>query len=91
MAPGRYRATVHLPAPLLNAGPYELEIYLTTGPFREDTQRRIAIELVDDESFLSYVSKGPRGGIVAPAIPWDVERIDGEAVAAGGTERRAER
>jgi lipopolysaccharide transport system ATP-binding protein len=91
MAPGRYRATVHIPAPLLNAGPYELEIYLTTGPFREDTQRRIAVELVDDDSFLSYVTKSPRGGIVAPAIPWDVVRIDDESAIAVSGERRAGR
>lgn len=90
-APGKYRATMHLPAPLLNATTYRLEIYLTTGPFREDTRGGIAIELVDDDSFLSYVSKGPRGGIVAPAIPWEVERIDGEAVVVGGTEQRAGR
>jgi lipopolysaccharide transport system ATP-binding protein len=86
MGPGNYRATMHLPAPLLNAGPYELEIYLTTGPFREDTRKGIALELVDENSYISYVSKGPRGGIVAPAVPWDVERIDGEAVAVGGAQ-----
>lgn len=80
MKPGRYRATMHMPAPLLNAGAYELEVYLTTGPFREDTRKGILLEVVDNDSYVSYVSKTPRGGIVAPPVPWDVRRIGEEGL-----------
>ena len=74
-AAGAYRATIVIPAPLLNAGLYELEFMLTPGPVRLDTQRGIYIEVADSGSFLSHVTKSERGGLVAAAIPWSVEYL----------------
>jgi lipopolysaccharide transport system ATP-binding protein len=72
MKQGMYRATIHMPAPLLNAGAYELEVYLTTGPFRQDTRKGIMLEVVDDDSYVSYVTKTARGGVVTIPVRWDV-------------------
>jgi len=72
---GSYRASIIIPAPLLNAGLYELEFMLTPGPVRLDTQRGVYIQISDGGSFLSHVTKSDRGGLIAAAIPWSVERV----------------
>ncbi|MBU0689924.1 MAG: ATP-binding cassette domain-containing protein [Gammaproteobacteria bacterium] len=69
---GTYTATIKIPAPLLNSGTYELEIFLTTGPARIDTQRGIFMEIRDNGSFLSFVSKAHRGGTLAVPLQWDI-------------------
>lgn len=78
MEAGGYRATIHLPAPLLNAGGYDLEVYLTTGPFRQDTRKGVMLEVMDHDSYVSYVTKTPRGGVVTVPIPWDVRPRDSD-------------
>jgi len=69
---GSYKASIKIPAPLLNAGVYELEFLLTPGPQRLDTQRGIFIEVVDNGSYLTYARKSNRGGILSTPLQWDV-------------------
>ena len=73
---GRYHASFEIPTPLLNHGTYELELALTVGPERIDTRRGIYVEIKDELSFLSYVTKSNRGGVIAVPIPWQVERTE---------------
>jgi lipopolysaccharide transport system ATP-binding protein len=69
---GAYTATIRIPAPLLNCGTYELELVLTTGPRRADSQRGIYIHIKDDGSFLSFVNKSQRGGLLAVPLRWEI-------------------
>jgi lipopolysaccharide transport system ATP-binding protein len=71
---GRYQATIHMPAPLLNSGVYELVIYLSQGGEYLDWQRGVNLEIVDPGSFASVVFKRPRSGVVAIPIRWDIRR-----------------
>ena len=75
---GHYRATIHMPAPLLNTGIYDFVIYLSQGGDYLDWQRGVNLEIVDPGSFASYVFKRPRSGVVAVPIPWDVRRRPAE-------------
>jgi lipopolysaccharide transport system ATP-binding protein len=75
MQPGKYSATINLPAPLLNVGIYEIELYLTTGPFRQDTCRNILFELVDTGSFASVVRNANRGGMLAFPLKWEIKKV----------------
>ncbi|MGO8755121.1 MAG: polysaccharide ABC transporter ATP-binding protein [Gallionellaceae bacterium] len=72
---GAYSASIRIPAPLLNCGTYELEIVLTTGPRRVDSQRGIYIDIKDNGSFLSFVSKTHRGGLLAVPLHWEVSGV----------------
>ncbi|MBI5571088.1 MAG: ABC transporter ATP-binding protein [Desulfomonile tiedjei] len=74
--PGLYAASVMLPAPLLNAGLYELLVSLAC-PRREDVDRRagIFLEVTDTESFASFPYKARRSGHVVVPIQWKVERL----------------
>jgi lipopolysaccharide transport system ATP-binding protein len=71
--PGKYQFVISFPAPLLNVGIYELEIYLTTGPVRIDTIKGIIIQIQDNGSFTSYVRKESRGGSICPVIRWEMK------------------
>lgn len=73
---GRYQASFRIPAPLLNCKVYEIEMVLTLGPVRVDTQRGIFFDVEDSGSYLSYVSKSNRGGVLSVPIPWQVRRTD---------------
>lgn len=70
--PGLYETCVSIPAPLLNEGSYEFEIYLTTGPTRIDTKRNIFFEVVDHGSFITGLRNSPRGGIIVVPLKWDL-------------------
>lgn len=70
---GKFRAVINFPAPLLNTGIYEFEFYLTTGPIRLDTKKEVMIEIKDSGSYVSYVRKENRGGVVCPPIKLDIE------------------
>jgi lipopolysaccharide transport system ATP-binding protein len=69
---GRYEATIHMPAPLLNSGTYELVIYLARGGEYLDRQRDVVLEVVDSGSFASLM--GARSGITVIPVRWDVRR-----------------
>jgi len=75
MQAGKYSATLHLTAPLLNVGIYEVELYLTTGPHRQDTCRNIFFEIFDSGSFASVVRHGNRGGFLAYPLKWDIKQL----------------
>jgi hypothetical protein len=75
--PGRYKASVVFPAPLLQQGVYELWINLsdlkTVGGIGR--RRGIFIEIADDcGSFASFPFK--REGILALPLQWQVEQVD---------------
>lgn len=70
---GSYEARATIPAPLLNEGRYEFEAYLTIGPSRIDTKKGILFEVVDHNSFISYIRKSPRGGMICIPIEWHVK------------------
>lgn len=76
MKQGRYSATINLPAPLLNIGIYEIEMYITTGPCRQDTCKAIYFEVLDMGSFISVVSKSNRGGMLAFPLKWEVKKLN---------------
>ncbi|HET9843458.1 MAG TPA: polysaccharide ABC transporter ATP-binding protein [Gammaproteobacteria bacterium] len=73
---GDYQGLVTIPAPMLNQGIYELEFILTLGPSRIDTIRGIYIEIDDNGSFLSYVTKSSRGGLLATPLKWQIDEKD---------------
>jgi lipopolysaccharide transport system ATP-binding protein len=70
---GSYETRVTIPAPLLNEGRYEFEVYLTLGPSRVDTKKGILFEVVDHDSFISYVRKSSRGGTVCIPLEWHLK------------------
>ncbi|MCX5751392.1 MAG: polysaccharide ABC transporter ATP-binding protein [Candidatus Saganbacteria bacterium] len=74
MLKGKYSATINIDAPLLNAGTYEMEIYLTTGPERQDTCRNILFEIGDSGSFASVVRGVHRGGFLAFPLKWEIKK-----------------
>ena len=69
---GEYQATIHMPAPLLNSGTYELVVYLARAGDDLDRQGGIYLEVVDTGSFASILYKRPRGGVVTIPVRWDV-------------------
>jgi lipopolysaccharide transport system ATP-binding protein len=81
--PGLYRASVMLPAPLLNTGLYEMMVVLTT-PKRGDTDRRrnIIFEVTDTKSFASFPYGDRRNGLLVVPILWKVERLGDPETAA---------
>jgi len=73
--PGRYRAALTLPAPLLNAGSYRLMVYLL-DPARgwADGVRDLCVEVDDHGSFAAGVFGRTRAGPVAVPMAWEVRR-----------------
>ena len=75
---GRYRASFQLPAPLLNAGRYELSFVLFM-PNRavHHMVRRVFIDISDTDSFASAVYLKSRKGVIAVPMPWEVTPLNG--------------
>lgn len=69
---GVYTARIRIPSPLLNSGIYELEMTITNGSSRVDTQRGIYMEIKDNGSFLTFVSKAERGGLLSVPLQWEI-------------------
>jgi lipopolysaccharide transport system ATP-binding protein len=81
---GRYRASVTLPAPVLNTGIYELALILTvpTSAGIVDMKTGILFEVTDPPggSFMSFAWKQRRSGLLAMPIEWTIRsREDGKA------------
>ncbi len=77
-SPGRYRAELILPAPLLNVGIYELEVGLWIPALADiDQHRGLMFEIIEARaaSFASYLEKKPRGGLLAPLVRWDTKCV----------------
>jgi len=72
---GIYSATINIPAPFFNAGAYEIELYLTTGPQRQDTCRNIFFEIEDKGSFASIVRSAQRSGFLAYPLKWEIVKV----------------
>jgi len=73
--PGRYKASLVLPAPLLLPGIYELWFALSDmeTPGNIDNARGIFVEIADSRgSFATYPFK--RGGLLALPVKWKVEQ-----------------
>ncbi|HCJ65796.1 MAG TPA: ABC transporter ATP-binding protein, partial [Elusimicrobia bacterium] len=73
MERGKYSTTINLLAPFFNAGIYEMEIYLTTGPSRQDTCKSIFFQIIDTGSFVSIVRSAQRSGFLAYPIEWIIK------------------
>jgi lipopolysaccharide transport system ATP-binding protein len=71
---GSYEVSIEIPAPLLNEGQYEFEVFLTTGPTRIDTKKGILFEVVDNGSFCSFIRKSQRGGAICIPLEWKSEK-----------------
>jgi lipopolysaccharide transport system ATP-binding protein len=71
VAPGRYTATVTLPAPLLNAGQYELQVSLQTGHTAYDIRRGIVVTLEDRSGIASAVLGCRRDGTLCIPLAWE--------------------
>lgn len=74
-AVGHYTGRIKIPAPVLNCGIFEIELILTPGPTRLDTRRNIYIEVSDSGSFLTFVTKSPRGGLLSSPLEWHVSKM----------------
>lgn len=72
---GTYEARVTIPAPLLNEGRYEFEVFLTLGPARVDTKKGIIFDVVDHGSFSSSLRNAPRGGVITLPLQWQTKYI----------------
>ncbi len=69
---GYYRASVVLPAPLLQTGLYELRLTLAEPNIANiETQGGFFIEVMDSGSFMSFPFS--REGFLAVPIPWQIE------------------
>ena len=73
---GKYTASLFLQAPLLSAGLHRIELYITTGPFRQDTCSDIYFEITDSGSFASVVRNTSRGGLISIPLKWEVNKLD---------------
>ncbi|HIH03268.1 MAG TPA: ABC transporter ATP-binding protein [Methanoregulaceae archaeon] len=78
--PGRYRARVELPAPLLNEGSYELHLSLQAGTLQFDARRGIIFTIEDENTFASSVLGVRRDGYFCMPIPWKMELVEEEWV-----------
>ncbi|HOT94483.1 MAG TPA: polysaccharide ABC transporter ATP-binding protein [Methanoregulaceae archaeon] len=74
--PGRYRARMEIPAPLINEGSYELYLALQVGIFPLDVKRNIFLTIEDNQTFASSVLGIRREGFFCLPIPWNLERIE---------------
>ncbi len=74
--PGRYRAMIELPAPLLNEGSYELHLSLQAGTMQFDARRGIIFTVEDESSFASSVLGVHRDGYFCMPIPWKIEPVE---------------
>lgn len=73
---GNYQAMFTIPAPLLNAGRYEIVIFLLTPQVKvHDTLRDIFIEVEDRGSYSSVLFNRPRNGIFTLPLQWEVRRV----------------
>jgi lipopolysaccharide transport system ATP-binding protein len=70
---GRYRARLHLPAPLFNAGEYDLALLLFE-PHKQvlDEIPPFRLELRDEGTFASRLLHHGRRGLVAVPLEWEV-------------------
>ncbi|HEX7240655.1 MAG TPA: Wzt carbohydrate-binding domain-containing protein, partial [Longimicrobiaceae bacterium] len=73
-APGRHVATLALPAPLLQAGVYEVQAALTVPRVEMvDERGGVFFELEDRGSFAGFPA--PRRGLLAIPLAWDVRAL----------------
>ena len=83
---GRYRATLVVPAALLNEGSYEIHVSLQNGVMQHDSRRNIMITIEDHHSFASAMLGLRREGYFCMPLEWAVhsmERVNGSTPRSG--------
>lgn len=70
---GRYRASVRVPAGILNTGKYRLRAGVSSRFSVYDVVENVVFEVVDNVGIVQFMGFDRKGSLLGLQLPWDVE------------------
>ncbi len=74
--PGMYRASVKIPASLLNSGPYQVRIGVSTRYAIFDVSEELSINVFDNVGIVQPLGWERKNAMLSLQLPWEVARVD---------------